>query len=121
MQTDWLDMFKDPGILTLWGIVGSVLIFIVVAYKFATDPESRLAGIRQIVFEATGIRPSSAGFVFLPVLALIVPMVCFGAGMILHARSILGGHGQSVAGWLLIGVSLSSGILVRNSRTRGVR
>lgn len=116
MQTDWLDLFKDPGILTLLGIVGFVLICIAVAYKFAADPDARLTGVRQMVFEATGIRPAPPGFPFWRPLAGLILMSCFWTIVWSSAKGLVGDNVEDFASFLIVGVALLSGIVISNGK-----
>lgn len=122
MAPDWLEMLTAPAMLVVWAIAAIILTLLVLVNKYAPDPVARQAqGIRQIVFEATGIRPSYSGFVLWQVLAWLIPLLCFAGGMLLQIRSITGHKGQSVAGWLLAAVLPISSIALANARMAGLR
>ncbi len=121
MQTDWLELLTAPAMRLVWAITFVILIFTVLAAKFAPDPtDRRVQGILQVVFEATGIRPSPAGFGLWQVLGWILPLAGFAVGILLNVRSLMHGQGQSVVGWLLIAVFLLSAILMSKARNQGV-
>jgi predicted Zn-dependent protease len=122
MQQQLSQFFADPKMRIIWGIAGVVAVLTALAYRFgAKPPEDRTPEIRQIVQDATGIGRPTARVVVWPFLVWISSLVCFSAGMILNAHSILHRQGQSMLGWLLIAIFLVTGILPGNVKIRGAR
>jgi tetratricopeptide (TPR) repeat protein len=119
-MADLWEVLTTPNMLLTWGVAGVVLILIVLAYKFAPDPDDRIRAqaLRQVVEAATGIRPARAKLVEWPIVAWIMGFSCFAAGILLNAASIGRRQEQSIAGWLLITTFLPLAIGLANVKTR---
>jgi hypothetical protein len=116
MQAQWSDFVADPKMQLVWGIAGALLTIIVL---YATEPEEpRAQAIRQVVYEATGIRCPNPKLVMWSVLAWVFGLLCFVAGVLLNVEQIKRGHARSVAGWLLMATALPSGLWGRRHRRR---
>jgi tetratricopeptide (TPR) repeat protein len=78
----------------------------------------RATGIRHVVLEATGIRPTASRLVMWQVLLWISSVLCFAGGLFLNVEHLKNGQGQSILGWLLIEAFLLVAILMANVRRR---
>jgi tetratricopeptide (TPR) repeat protein len=101
----------------MWGLAGAVAALTALAYRFAPKPQDPLAGIRQVVQDATGIACPAPKLSVWRIGVFILALACFAAGMILQMRSIVNRQGQSVLGWFLIAIFLLNGYLTKNGRT----
>jgi tetratricopeptide (TPR) repeat protein len=120
MQFDWRELFTDPYMQFVWGMVVVLSTLTVLACKFVPDPvdPTRAHGVRQLVFEATGIRPPASRRVVWQILVWILSLSCFSGGLLINIDRLKQGLGQSIAGWLLIATFLLIAVAMANVRPR---